>query len=352
MDHLLPYQLFEGVSITRKKHKLYDYFLIMVDGKESGFIEAYKHPHGRHGFGDTVEILSMELDEKLRGKGYGSEALKKFAELFTRYDIIADCVSQESFFAFVRALGKPDYFGNYAREFKTYDEAKEWLPLKAPYDKEGNMVGSSDSSVSVRYSAKVSESLDERAIAPDEIPYRNVGLVRHEEKRGLHAIALILYDFDRDQAIGFAETLSYPDQPTEVHRTSAERGYGPMMHDFILMDFYPDGLIPERESISKLELGVWRYYFNNRDDVKKEPIRKGEPGYAESYAGPHSTDKTHHSRSDLKIINTIYYLEPSEAFRKLLKDGETLMERHDLKPRSIFVAGDALFYDKYKKIAA
>lgn len=120
-------------------------FLIMFDGKEIGIIEYWINSNG------VCEITGMEIDDvSQRGKGYGSQALKLFGDIIDK-DIYADCVSQESFFTFVKAFGRPSNFGNVFKHFKTYKEVKDYLPVKAPYDSDGHMVGSSDSAVSVYF---------------------------------------------------------------------------------------------------------------------------------------------------------------------------------------------------------
>jgi len=100
------------------------YYDIMVDKNKVGYVHVYTSS-------DEIEILYINVNKAHRGKGYGSEALKKIAEMNKGKRLYVSCVSQESFFSFVKALGKPDYFGSITKEFKTYEEVKEWLPLKA-----------------------------------------------------------------------------------------------------------------------------------------------------------------------------------------------------------------------------
>jgi hypothetical protein len=142
---LAKFNIFETVSLEFEDKETYMSFNILYNGKKIGSIEYWINHH------NICEIMSIEIDEPFRGKGYGSEALKLFKEESGYTKILADCVSQESFFTFVKAWGKPETFGNIFRNFDTYEEVKDYLPLKAPYDKDGHMVGSSDSSVNVYY---------------------------------------------------------------------------------------------------------------------------------------------------------------------------------------------------------
>jgi predicted GNAT family acetyltransferase len=128
----------------------YHRYNIVSENEKVGMIEYYDNRN-------TLEIISIEIDEDKRGKGFGKFALKELIRINKKkilYELTADCVSQESFFTFISVYGKPDMFCSMFKEFKTYDEVKEYLPLKAPYDSEGNMIGSSDSSVFVRYNFK------------------------------------------------------------------------------------------------------------------------------------------------------------------------------------------------------
>lgn len=142
---LNKFKYFESVSLEWEDKEAYMSFNILFNGERVGAIEYWIN------FNDICEIMSIEIDEYERGKGYGTEALIQFKEECGYNKISADCVSQESFFTFVKAWGKPETFGNIFRNFDNYEEVKNYLPLKAPYDKEGNMVGSSDSSVHVYY---------------------------------------------------------------------------------------------------------------------------------------------------------------------------------------------------------
>lgn len=136
----------ENVVLRKKPDDIYLKYDIVADKKVIGLLEVWHNKNNGY-----MEIISIEIPEReLRNRGYGSAALAIFKEK-TNLPIVADCLSQQSFFSFVKALGKPSAFGNIFREFKTYQEVKDYLPLEASYDSEGKMIGSSDSSVWVQY---------------------------------------------------------------------------------------------------------------------------------------------------------------------------------------------------------
>lgn len=142
---IVRFKHFEELELVWHDKNSFMSYDIVLNNVKIGDIEYWINNNG------ICEIMGIEIEEKYRGQGYGSRAISKFVEECGYSKIYAECVSQESFFSFVKALGKPQNFGNIFRNFTTYEEVKEWLPLKAPYDKEGHMVGSSDSAVSVYY---------------------------------------------------------------------------------------------------------------------------------------------------------------------------------------------------------
>lgn len=195
--------------------------------------------------------------------------------------------------------------------------------------------------------------LDERAISADDvISMKEMGLVRYDNPTGIKETALVLCDFKDDKILGFSEIGRFPDEPIEMTRSAAEKGYGPMMYDFILMAMYPGGILPDRDSISDQALNIWKYYFKNREDVKKVKLKKGDPGYVTNYSLPHQDERTQSSVSNLNVMNTMYFLPPSEEYNRLLKNGEEFILKYKKKPIVIYNIASDFFDLKYKKRAA
>jgi predicted acetyltransferase len=137
------------VNFKNTKHNNnYFMFDIYYNKIKSGVIELYVS-------NKELEIASIEIYKELRGKGIGSQAIKEIVKYikskYTVNELIADCLSQESFFSFIKALGKPYLMMSNIKDFTTYDEVKEFLPLHTTYDKDNHMIGGTDSSVFIRY---------------------------------------------------------------------------------------------------------------------------------------------------------------------------------------------------------
>lgn len=56
-----------------------------------------------------------------------------------------------------------------------------------------------------------------------------------------------------------------------VSGVASDTGHGPTLYD-IAMGFEPDGIMSDRESVSKSAYEVWKYYYNNRPDIEKRPL--------------------------------------------------------------------------------
>ena len=57
-----------------------------------------------------------------------------------------------------------------------------------------------------------------------------------------------------------------------VQKSSGPEGFGPLLYDIILELAGERGVAPDRMTVSKDALGVWDFYLNNRDDVKKAQL--------------------------------------------------------------------------------
>lgn len=191
--------------------------------------------------------------------------------------------------------------------------------------------------------------LDENAISADDVAGRNsIGLVRYDSPVGIKETALILYDFDDKKVLGFSEIGRFPDEPIEITRTAAEKGYGPMMYDFILMTMYPVGILPDRDSISEPALNIWKFYYKNRSDVKKDTLKPGSPGYVKNYSVPHQEERSQKDPEKLKVLNTTYYMAPSDQYKNLLHRGEELLAKNKMRKNGIYRAASDFFDSKYK----
>jgi len=57
-----------------------------------------------------------------------------------------------------------------------------------------------------------------------------------------------------------------------VQKSSGPEGFGPLLYDIILELAGERGVTPDRMTVSEDALGVWDFYLNNRDDIKKAQL--------------------------------------------------------------------------------
>ena len=69
------------------------------------------------------------------------------------------------------------------------------------------------------------------------------------------------YDEDRTECSG----------AWEVDRAAAKKGWGPTMYDIVMGDA-PNGIMADRRSVSNEAEKIWDFYYNNRNDIKKNPL--------------------------------------------------------------------------------
>jgi len=54
--------------------------------------------------------------------------------------------------------------------------------------------------------------------------------------------------------------------------SEATHGWGPMLYDVIIELAGSDGVMPDRQSLSKEAYNIWQYYMNSRPDVVKKQL--------------------------------------------------------------------------------
>jgi hypothetical protein len=134
----------ENVAIKKVKDQFYQSYHILDNKVKIGEINGYKK-------GNIMNVESIYIDPNYRGKGFGYKALKLFKNKCDCQYITADCVSQQSFFTFVKAFGEPEYFGNIFDEFSSFEQVKDYLPKTAHEDEDGTIIAGTESAVFVRF---------------------------------------------------------------------------------------------------------------------------------------------------------------------------------------------------------
>jgi len=158
----------------------------------------------------------------------------------------------------------------------------------------------------------VNEMLNERAVSTlDMLSNVSIGVIVH---RALKSIAITVYDFKDRKALAWIEAIRESGEPFQVTKSAADKGYGPAAYDFLLMEVHPDGVMPDRESITGPAQKIWFYYFDHRDDVEKMELKDGDPGFADFIK---QEDDDISDPEVMRKLNTVYKLKPTKEYEAI-----------------------------------
>jgi len=115
---------------------------------------------------------------------------------------------------------------------------------------------------------------------------------------------------------GYATAYKMRDYLYYVGLSSATSGYGPRLYDVLMEAATEKGamLTSDRSMVSGDAKGVWEYYFNNRDDVKKTPLKPSDWTRNEAMLDPklHGREETWPPANDPAwILQSGYSKSPS-----------------------------------------
>lgn len=159
---------------------------------------------------------------------------------------------------------------------------------------------------------------------------------------------IVLYDFDDKQVLAFAQIREW-DGLWEINMTAAEKNYGPDLYDIALMSAYPESIIPSK-TIRPDAQKVWKYYKENRTDVKKVSIPKDHSEFKKRYETEvNGKEEYSNDPAMLDVINTMYSLEKTDMFDALVKRGEEYIEKYKVDVNKIIHIADRYFWKRYDK---
>jgi TP901 family phage tail tape measure protein len=115
---------------------------------------------------------------------------------------------------------------------------------------------------------------------------------------------------------GYATAYKMRDYLYYVGLSSATSGYGPRLYDVLMEAATEKGamLTSDRSTVSGDAKAVWKYYFNNRDDVKKTPLKPSDWTRNEAMLDPklHGREETWPPANDPAwILQSGYSKSPS-----------------------------------------
>lgn len=164
-------------------------------------------------------------------------------------------------------------------------------------------------------------------------------------KRGVDDF-LILYNYENNKILGMI-AFKIVKGDWEISVVAAEKGYGPLMYEFVMMYVSPRGVMPARSGdIEDTSRDVWIKFFN-RDDIKKKPVHSGQfssPFHQFFYdeKGEFEVDKM------MNIFNQRYYKPPTSEFKGLLKKGEEAANERGLDMEDVIERAMNYFSANYE----
>ena len=188
------------------------------------------------------------------------------------------------------------------------------------------------------------ELIEEKAIPAEDLmnPSDQIGLM---QKRKTNEKSILLYDFDDSRILGYTNIKKFGNDPYfELQRAAAEKNYGPIIYDFALMSAYPNGIAPS-PNIKPAALKLWYYYMTLRGDVSKKPMPKDDRRVSID------TDLKELGMKEeeaLEVINTLFFLKPSEEYNEIMKRGEEeYTPKYNTDKNMLVKKAEKYFWNRY-----
>lgn len=161
------------------------------------------------------------------------------------------------------------------------------------------------------------------------------------------SIKLILYNYVTEDILAYIDASKMVGQDFwQIERISAEKGFGPLMYEILMMKVYPFGVKPSHV-IKPKALNIWSYFLSNRSDVEKEQLKSNNKYFSLGYK--HETDlEFKNDPESLNIINTVFYLQPNQAYNDLIVKSNNIIKEQQINRFKLFKKALDYFWYKYE----
>jgi len=179
------------------------------------------------------------------------------------------------------------------------------------------------------------EIIEEKAATFIDVP-PSVGLVKYKTTLG---VSLHLFDFKANKCFGHISLQELSNRSYMVTTIAAEKGFGPLMLEIGMMGVHPAGICVDRVGPTKASVwNMFKIFFNERSEIKKISIKKGEEEYDNRYEEDESRNY---------LYNTIFSRPPSTWYNKVLERGARLSQDSGIEQKEIVDICRGYFTDKY-----
>ena len=148
---------------------------------------------------------------------------------------------------------------------------------------------------------------------------------------------LVLYSSEEDKVYGIIGVRNFKTNDYFVSYVAAEQGFGVYMYELAMMLLSKEdaGLMPDRSGeIKPKAWNIWKRFYHERGDVYKTPATKTNV----------SDKKQFEDEEDAKVLNSVYYMEKSSDFNKLVQNAK-LKNKSEIE--RIFQLADDYNAEKY-----
>jgi len=186
----------------------------------------------------------------------------------------------------------------------------------------------------------------EKAVSITDVEHDTCLLIDKKSKE----VKLLLINPINSDILGYITATKCTEDFWQIDRSAAEKGYGPLMYDLLLMTFYPKGIKPS-QLIKPKALGLWQKYMIERGDVIKLPVDSTSPYYADYYQTEENGSK-YTDENVLKVIRTLFYKMPTEEYKKLRQNSEETISKMNINSGVYFKKALDYFWNLYEPALA
>lgn len=183
-------------------------------------------------------------------------------------------------------------------------------------------------------------SIFERALSYADT--NNIIMIREMTKQ---EIKIVLYDYVTHEIQAYSSSTSVKGEYFVNDRVSANKGWGPFMHELLLQSVYPLGIKPS-DMIRPQAISIWNRFLQN-SNVKTQLIPSTSINYATVWKPDEFAEPVLNADNELNIINRVYKLHPYNYFQPYVQHSEEIIAQQNINKKKILRDALDFFHSKY-----
>lgn len=158
-------------------------------------------------------------------------------------------------------------------------------------------------------------------------------------------IKIVLYDYVTHEIQAYSSSTSVKGEYFVNDRVSANKGWGPFMHELLLQSVYPLGIKPS-DMIRPQAISIWNRFLQN-SNVKTQLIPSTSINYATVWKPDEFAEPVLNADNELNIINRVYKLHPYNYFQPYVQHSEEIIAQQNINKKKILRDALDFFHSKY-----